>query len=220
LFEKQLSMQRPDMQPIEFVYFDLGNVLARFDVDRACNNVALRWGIEPAKVRHVLWTSGAQDRFEHGHEDDESFAEIARQSLGLANDDALTRELMNTLSDMFDPIVEMESVVNEVRLSGTKLGILSNTCIAHWRWLLEADYPALRGPFDRVVLSYEVGAMKPNLAIYDHAQSLAGVDPAAILFLDDRSDNIEAALACGWQAYPFTDAASARDVLRYRGVIE
>jgi FMN phosphatase YigB (HAD superfamily) len=208
------------LQPIKFVYFDLGNVLARFDVERACNNVARRWNVDPARVRHSLWVSGSQDRFEHGHEDDESFAEIARQSLGLAKDQALTRDLMNTLSDMFEPIVEMESVVEEVRQGGTPLGILSNTCIAHWRWLLESDYPALRGPFNSIILSYEVGAMKPDVAIYDHAQAAAGVDPAAILFLDDRIDNIEAALACGWQAYQFTDASSARELLRYRGVIE
>ena len=62
--------------------------------------------------------------------------------------------------------------------------------------------------------------MKPNLAIYHHAQTAAGVDPAAILFLDDRADNVDAALACGWQAYIFTDASAARELLRYRGVIE
>ena len=199
---------------------NLGNVLAKFDVDRACNNVAQRFGVDPAKVRHSLWTSGAQDRFEHGHEDDESFAEIARQSLGIAKDQALTRDLMNILSDMFEPVHEMEIVVDEVRQSGIPFGILSNTCIAHWRWLMEADYPALRGPFNRIVLSFEIGAMKPNAAIYHHAQKAAGVDPAAILFLDDRVDNIDAALACGWQAYLFTDASAARELLRYRGVIE
>ena len=208
------------MQPIEFVYFDLGNVLAKFDVERACNNVALRFGVDPANVRHSLWTSGAQDRFEHGHEDDDSFAEIVRQSLGIAKDQAVTRELMNLLSDMFEPIQEMEPVVEEVRRSAIPHGILSNTCIAHWRWLMEANYPALQGPFDRIVLSYEIGVMKPSLAIYHHAQTVAAVDPAAILFFDDRVDNVEAALACGWQAYMFTDACAARELLRYQGVIE
>jgi hypothetical protein len=143
-----VSMQTPS--PIEFVYFDLGNVLARFDVERACRNVANRWNVDAALVREALWTSGMQDRFEHGHEDDESFARWTRQSLKLDEATAPTRELLDQLSDMFDPIVEMESVVNDVRDSGMKLGILSNTCGAHWRWLLDAKYPSLRGPFDQL----------------------------------------------------------------------
>src|SRR5688500_7606578 len=132
------------MQRIEFVFFDLGNVLASFSVDRACQNVAKRWNVDPAVVRHALWTSGMQDRFEHGHEDDESFAMIARNALGLGPEDAPTGELLDLLSDMFDPVAEMESVVESVRKSGTRLGILSNTCVAHWRWLQAAKYPVLR----------------------------------------------------------------------------
>ncbi|MGV3486926.1 MAG: HAD family hydrolase [Planctomycetaceae bacterium] len=208
------------IQPIEFVFFDLGNVLASFSVDRACQNVAKRWNVDPEIVRSSLWTSGMQDRFEHGHEDDESFATIARTALGLTIEDAPTGELLDLLSDMFDPVAEMESVVDAVRSSGKKLGILSNTCIAHWRWLQAADYPALRGPFHSVVLSYEIGVMKPHTDIYRHAATAAGVAPAAILFLDDRADNVEAALAHGWQAHQFTDAKSAREVLRWKGVIE
>jgi len=208
------------LQPIEFVYFDLGNVLAAFDVDRACRNVAVRWNVDPALVRQTLWHSGIQDKFEHGHLDDEAFAAIARQGLGLGLDAAPTMELLNQLSDMFEPVAEMEHVVDEVRRSGTKLGILSNTCIAHWRWIHQSNYPALQGPFDQVILSYEIGVMKPDCEIYRNAQASAGVDAAAILFLDDRVDNVEAALACGWQAHLFTDAKSASELLRYCGVFK
>jgi len=215
-------MKKPDgvLKPIEFVYFDLGNVLASFDVERACQNVAQRWNVDPAIVRQTLWASGAQDRFEHGHVDDEAFAAIAREGLGLGLELAPTKELLDLLSDMFEPVAEMEKLVDDVRHSGTKLGILSNTCAAHWRWILECDYPSLRGPFHQVVLSYELGVMKPNLAIYQAAEESAAVEPDAILFLDDRADNVAAALSCGWQACLFTDAKSARELLRYRGVLE
>ncbi len=214
------NLQGPSsMTPIEFVYFDLGNVLAKFDVQRACENVASRWNLDPAKVRASLWHSGTQDLFEHGHIDEEAFAQVARDALQLHSDHSPTLDLLNLLSDMFEPIREMESVVDEVREHGTKVGILSNTCIAHWRWLLQNDYPALQKPFDRIVLSYEEGVMKPNPQIYHLAQIQAGVPPDRILFFDDRIDNIEAAVACRWQAYQFTDAETARKVLRYHRVI-
>jgi len=208
------------VSPVEFIYFDLGNVLASFNVERACHNLAKRWGVPPQLVFEALWKSGAQDRFEHGHEDDESFANLAREALGLNLLDAPTRDLLNHLSDMFEPVAEMESLVDDVRRSGVKVGILSNTCVAHWRWLQEADYPALRGPFDAILLSYEVGAMKPASLIYHAATESAGVAAERILFLDDRIDNVEAALACGWQAHQFTDARTARELLRSKSVIE
>jgi len=205
---------------VEFVYFDLGNVLAAFDVDRACDNLAKRFGVEAKQVLATLWTSGAQHCYEHGHVDDEAFATLAREGLGLASDAASTDELLDLLSDMFEPIEPMADVVDAVRRNGVGVGILSNTCVAHWRWILEQDYPALRGNFDQIVLSYEHGVMKPTASIYKIAQRFAGCPPEAILFLDDRHENVEAAIQCGWQAFLFTDAPSAGELLRCTGVID
>ncbi len=207
------------MSRIAFVYFDLGNVLARFSVDRACRNLAARWPVSPEEVRRVIWTEKVQDRFEHGFEDDESFATIVRNGLGLHVDECPTDELLDLLSDMFDPIVEMESVVHDVRESGCKLGILSNTCNAHWRWLMRASYPSLGGRFDVVVLSYEEGVMKPHAKIYELAELKAAVLPEQILFFDDREENVQAAKDAGWDAHLFIDAAGAREVLKSRGVL-
>jgi HAD superfamily hydrolase (TIGR01509 family) len=202
---------------IRFVYFDLGNVLASFDVQRACQNVAERWAVDPAEVRRVVWDSGLQDRFEHGEVSVDQFASTVRQGLKL--DAAATNELVDRLCDMFDPIVEMVDLVDEVRQRGMRLGILSNTCQAHWQWLVRAEYAALRGPFDHIILSYEHGLMKPHLSLYRIAAEKTGEDAASILFLDDRPDNVAAAVASGWQAHQFTDAGSAREVLRGAGVL-
>ncbi len=207
------------MSPIAFVYFDLGNVLARFSVERACLNVAARWPVSPADVKRIIWTDKVQDRFEHGFEDNESFATIVRQGLGLSAQDCPTDELLDSLSDMFEPLVEMESVVHDVRTSGCRLGILSNTCNAHWRWLMQASYPSLGGRFDEIVLSYEEGVMKPHARIYELAQLKAGVLPEQILFFDDREENVLAAKEAGWDAQLFVDAAGARRVLESRGII-
>ncbi len=204
---------------IRFVYFDLGNVLASFDVQRACQNVAKRWAIDPRDVRRVVWDSGLQDRFEHGEVSVDQFASTVRQGLMLDVADAPTTELVDQLCDMFEPIVEMVDLVDAVRRGGTRLGILSNTCQAHWQWLLRAEYAALRGPFDHVILSYEHGVMKPHLSLYRIAAEKTGEDAASILFLDDRPDNVAAAVSSGWRAHQFTDVGSAREVLRGAGVL-
>jgi HAD superfamily hydrolase (TIGR01509 family) len=207
------------MNPVEFVYFDLGNVLARFDPERACRNLQRRWAVEPEDVLQAIWTSGLQERLEHGHLTADEFAAAARQTLGLHPELAPTEELLDLLCDMFDPIDEMVEVVDAVRSSGVPLGILSNTCHAHWQWLARQRYAALLGPFDSVILSYEHGVMKPHPSLYRVAGELAGVAPEAILFFDDRAENVAAAVASGWQAHLFTDAASAREVLRWSGVL-
>jgi len=204
---------------IRFVYFDLGNVLATFDVDRACRNVSDRWGVDHAAVRLAIWDSGLQDRFEHGEISAEQFADLIRRALFLDRDSAPTEELLDRLSDMFAPVEEMISLVDEVRHGGVRLGILSNTCVAHWQWLIRAQYAALRGHFDQVILSFEHGVMKPHASLYQIATDRSGELAHSILFFDDRPDNIAAAQASGWHAHQFTDAAAAREVLRGTGVL-
>jgi glucose-1-phosphatase len=205
--------------PVRFVYFDLGNVLATFNVDRACRNVGDRWAVSPDEVRRAVWDSGLQDRFEHGEVSGEQFAAAVRQSLGLDASSAPTDELLDRLSDMFEPILEMVELVEAVRATGVDIGILSNTCEAHWRWLERSEYAALRGPWNSVILSYEHGAMKPAESIYRIAAEATGHPFGSILFFDDRADNVLAAQAGGWQAHQFTDAASARQVLTLSGIL-
>jgi FMN phosphatase YigB (HAD superfamily) len=204
---------------IRFVYFDLGNVLASFDVQRACENVARRWSVDPGDVRRVIWDSGLQDRFEHGEVTVDEFASTVRCGLRLDVAMASTVELADRLSDMFEPILEMVDLVDEVRRCGVRLGILSNTCEAHWQWLTRAQYAALRGPFDQIILSYEHGLMKPHLSLYRIAAEKTGEQAASILFFDDRVDNVAAAQASGWRGHQFIDAGSAREVLRLAGVL-
>lgn len=204
---------------IRFVYFDLGNVLAKFDVQRACQNLHRRWQVDPADVLDKIWTSGLQDRFEHGQVSDQQFADAARSALGLDEQRVPTAELLDLLSDMFDPIHEMAEIVDAVRYTGTPIGILSNTCVAHWQWLGRQQYAAMGGPFHSVILSYEHGVMKPRRSLYRIATELSGAAPESILFFDDRLENVTAAAHSGWQAHQFTDAIAAREVLRSKRVL-
>ena len=58
--------------------------------------------------------------------------------------------------------------------------------------------------FDHITFSYELGLIKPERAIYEHADPGLGVEPREALFLDDRPRNIEGAIEAGLQAllYP------------------
>lgn len=63
-------------------------------------------------------------------------------------------------------------------------------------------YPFLR-EFDRDFISGHMGVIKPDPQIYDMLERGSGLSGAALLFADDRPDNITAASARGWQTHLF-----------------
>jgi HAD superfamily hydrolase (TIGR01549 family) len=107
--------------------------------------------------------------------------------------------------------------VAQLRSAGYRLGILSNTCPAHWEFVA-GRYELLRAYFEPCVLSYEVGVMKPDPAIYQAAAGRAGVPGERIFYCDDHLENVEGARRCGWDAEPFTGHVRLADQLRQRGV--
>lgn len=68
-----------------------------------------------------------------------------------------------------------------------------------------------------VTVSGEIGMIKPDRAIYERHAAEFGLEPAATLFIDDSPKNVAGALAAGWDAVLFTDAATLRRDLAERG---
>ena len=225
------------MPRIRFVYFDLGNVLVSFDPAIACANVAALFGIPLAMAEQVIYTSGLETRLERGQLTGDQFTAAVRdrvlsnEAAGVADDsrqrpgptidpnEVTTEQLLQAISDMFMPIDAMGPAIDRLRRRGLGVGILSNTCEAHWGWLTRQSYSVLSGQFDGLVLSHIVGAMKPDAAIYDAAERAAEVDPREILFLDDRAENVAAAKTRGWNAEWCFGGTPALRVLQQHGLI-
>ena len=58
--------------------------------------------------------------------------------------------------------------------------------------------------FDRAYVSGRMQVTKPAPLIYAMVEEDCGIAPSALLFADDRAENITAAAARGWQAHLFT----------------
>ncbi len=110
--------------------------------------------------------------------------------------------------DWWNGVFLPETLVSEALLedlrSRHRLLALSNTNPIHFAMLKEA-YPLLRH-FDGYVLSYEVGAAKPEAKIYREAIARAQCDPEECFFTDDLAVNIEAARSHGMDAVQFFSA--------------
>ncbi|QDT08492.1 HAD family hydrolase [Planctomycetes bacterium K23_9] len=206
---------------IQFVYFDLGNILVSFDPQIACDNIAKLFDVSSERAQAAVYDSGLEDRYEHGEISEAGFLAEVRRHLGGEVDgrDVPLQSFLNALGDMFKPIESMTRTIQQVRQAGYRIGILSNTCFAHWDWVARQNWPATKGPFDTTILSYEVGAMKPDAKIYAAAEAAANVDPQHILFVDDRQENIDAAISRGWQAAQCFGGAELEEQLRRFGVL-
>jgi 2-haloacid dehalogenase len=60
--------------------------------------------------------------------------------------------------------------------------------------------------------------MKPDTAIYAQAERQFGLTPAATVFVDDRTQNIEAARARGWHGIVHRNFDETRQALLRLGV--
>ncbi|MCM2371013.1 HAD family hydrolase [Aporhodopirellula aestuarii] len=217
---------------IRFVYFDLGNVLVAFDRQLACQNVANLFAGDVEHVDEFLHIHGLQNELECGRISEQEFAATVRaKMLAAASDENLSatiaqiadQAILTAISDMFSPIESMRELLRSIRQSGIPVGILSNTCNAHWSWVHSQSYPVLEGPFDVCVVSHEVGAMKPDRLIYETAtrrvSEFANVVPEEILFLDDKEENVLAARDHGWRAEVCFGGEEAEQVLLDYGVL-
>jgi putative hydrolase of the HAD superfamily len=67
---------------------------------------------------------------------------------------------------------------------------------------------------DGIQYSAQIGARKPDAAFFQAATSGAGLSPADVLLIDDTSENVSAARACGWEAVLWTGEEGLLDVLK------
>jgi len=107
------------------------------------------------------------------------------------------------------------SWARDLRSSGLRTGILSNLPRTLGERLRSEE--GFLDHFDQVTFSYELGVIKPEALIYQHAIAGLGVEAGEALFLDDRPENVEGALAVGMQAVVFDswEGFLERDCLRY-----
>jgi len=61
-----------------------------------------------------------------------------------------------------------------------------------------------------LVWSYQLGIAKPDPAIYRYALEKLGTQPAETLFVDDKAENVDAAVALGMEGIVFSDVEKLR----------
>ena len=194
---------------IRFIYFDLGRVLLDFTHERGFAQIAELVGIEAEQVRAVLVDTGLSDRYETGMVTTREFHQEFCESSGTS---PTVSALANAWGDIFEIKPATVALAANLKSAGHRIGILSNTCEAHWEHAAN-KFRALSLLFDPVVTSYEVNSMKPDKGIYETAAKHVGCAPEELFFVDDREDNVDAARRLGWHASLFSSTQKLADDL-------
>ncbi len=94
-------------------------------------------------------------------------------------------------------------LVTKIKDLGYKTALLSNS--SHELTAVPLKMTCVDKYFDSVFLSHNIGFAKPSREIFDHVTKALGVSMDALLLIDDKEENVEAARRFGMKAILFTD---------------
>jgi len=198
---------------IDIVLFDLGGVLIDFGGVEAMQTLA---AIDDEELLWHRWLSCPWvRRFECGDCSNAEFATgmVAEWELDITPEDFLDQ----FGSWLGGPLPGAEALLDQVRRTHPA-GCLSNTNALHWDQNF-AQWPILDA-FDFRFLSFQLGIVKPDRALFERVAQLLPVDAHRVLFLDDNLVNVDGAQEVGFVATRVRGVDEARDALVAAGVLD
>ena len=198
---------------IRTILFDLGNVLLNFSHDRMCRQIGDVFGVSASRVREVILSEGLYYRFDRGEISESAIHELLQETFDVR---CKLEDLKRAVGDIFEPNTEMNSLLPILKDQGMRLVLLSNTCVTHINWI-RSQYETL-SYFDDLVLSYEVGACKPDEEIFLPTLSKIDCQPEECFYTDDIEEYVLAGRSHGLNGEVFTNAEKFRHDLQTLGV--
>jgi putative hydrolase of the HAD superfamily len=170
--------------------------------------LARRTGRAPEEIRAAAFEPRLHREFETGAVSGRAYHEAVMSRLEAH---VPYEEFVPMYGDIFAPIAATCTLLRALHASYT-LYLLSDTNELHFGYVRETQ-PVLR-LFAEHILSYEVGARKPDPAVYREALRRSGLPAEACVFVDDRPDNVEGARRMGMPAIQFRSSGQMAMELR------
>lgn len=193
---------------IRAVIWDLGGVLVRTEDYTSRDRLAARLGLSREELEDLVFSNDSGDRAQLGLISVEQHLENLRQRFSLQRSemDHFWKDFWG--GDRLD--AELVAFIRSLR-ARYRTGLLSNAFsdlrhyVTHvWKF---AD------AFDEMVISAEVGLVKPDARIYRLILERLGVAPQEAVFIDDMPRNVEGARAVNLHAVQFVTPQQARGEL-------
>ncbi len=182
---------------IKLLVFDMGGVFIQYKWETVCQGFAQAAGISGEEFT-ARFHQVNNYHYERGKLTTAELVNRLNPALGLN----LTEEEFAVLwNASLDEDLQMTAILQKLRQQ-FPLYLLSNINDSHFTFI-ENSFNISRH-FNELILSHEVGYVKPEPEIYHEVLKRSGMEPHHWLFIDDLQPNVEGAQAIGLNAFQFT----------------
>lgn len=180
---------------VKFIYFDFGAVLVNYDnvFTKVCADFNLN------KVDFKNFYNNFVEDMDVGKDSVSGFWNKCVKNFNLKN--ALDYDLAKSWVTDYKVIKPIYEMINFL-VGKVNMGIISNINADVW-WAAVADNWVPKINYAEIIISSDVGAMKPNKEIYEIAQKRLKIKPEEILFIDDKEENLVIPREMGWKTVLF-----------------
>jgi 2-haloacid dehalogenase/putative hydrolase of the HAD superfamily len=200
--------------PVRGVVFDVGNVIVRWDPRTLYSKI-----FPDPDEREWFLANVCTNAWHVRHDAGVTFAEnrpplVARYP---EHAEAILAWEQRFFEMFSGPIPETEAAIEALAARGVTMVGLTNMSAE-----TSAGTFAMSPAFARlshIVVSGEVGLMKPDPRIFALTAERAGLAPGELLLVDDSATNTAAAAAFGYDVHRFDDPAALRPALEARGLL-
>ena len=183
---------------IQAIYFDIGGVLVRTEDRAPRTRLAVRLGMTSEALEELVFLGESGHKAQRGEiTAEQQWAYVCQQiHWPLINWRDLEAEFFT--GDRLD--IELVDYIRSLH-GRYKTGVISNA-LSDVRAAIDSKWH-MADAFDAIIISAEVGVMKPDARIFYIALQSLGVQPAEAVFVDDFPHNVDGARAVGMHAIQF-----------------
>lgn len=194
---------KPDLSKIDAIIFDLGGVIINLDESATLKAFSDLSGKPLNEIRELSKTSEFFKQYEIGAIDDPTFRAHLRETLNTFAEDDILDGAWNAMLGQI-PMQRLRKL--EKLAKKYQLFVMSNTNDIHARFFLRlvdliSPNKSFHDYFTEVYFSQEVGERKPNHGAWQPILNDHQLDASRVLFIDDKLENIEAAMRLGMNGF-------------------
>jgi len=202
-----------DRKNCSVIVFDLGNVILPFDYGTAAKRLnAVEENLGNTFLKFLKENYALHRSFERGDVSKEKFISIL---LGALQNKVDAETFCTFYAEIFTVNENVASLLPKLKQHYT-LALLSNTNEIHQKYGWE-KYNFI-SYFDKLILSHEVNADKPETKIFKAVEAFSGRPPGEHLFIDDILEYVNSAKNLGWDGIQFTAYENLLEELVKRGI--
>jgi HAD superfamily hydrolase (TIGR01509 family) len=195
------------------IVFDLGNVLIPFDFKKALIKLdQVENGLGDRFNNFFKTNYHLHREFEKGKISEQDFIIRMLEIVDNKIDESTFCKYYADIFSLNEDVISLLPVLKK----NYKLFLLSNTDSIHKKYGWE-KYEFLKY-FDKLILSFEVGSVKPEEKIYRAVEEASGFSSSEHLFIDDIQDYVDGAKNIGWDAVQFVNYQKLLNDLKERNI--